>query len=267
MTIRGSRSNPISPSPRTPCSSAPRSSCTPRRMGFNVYGFLGYDVLFQFDPFRFIANLYGGIALREGTSVIAGITLTGQLTGPSPWDAQGEASLSFLFFDIAVSFHVTWGDPPPAIPAQTDDLLAPAQGGTRRHAQLARRSAAQQPPAREPAQDRACRKSSTISSSIRWACSPSASVRCRSRISRSRNSAMPRRWATPSSSYPTSPPTARPQRRTSPTRASSLRRPVFQAVRQRQALPPLVRGSAERLLAHRYGESDCAPAGAPRCGI
>ena len=34
--------------------------------GFNVYGFLGYDVLFQFDPFRFIAKLYGGIALAPG---------------------------------------------------------------------------------------------------------------------------------------------------------------------------------------------------------
>jgi uncharacterized protein DUF6603 len=92
--------------------------------GFNIYGFLGYDVLFQFDPFRFIAKLSGGIALRAGTSTIAGVTVSAQLSGPTPWDAQGEATLSLLFFDISVGFHVTWGDPPPSIPSATEDLLA-----------------------------------------------------------------------------------------------------------------------------------------------
>jgi uncharacterized protein DUF6603 len=91
--------------------------------GFNVYGFLGYDVLFQFDPFRFIASLYGGIALRADTSVIAGISISAKLSGPTPWDAQGDASLTILFFEISVGFHVTWGDPPPAIQPETEDLL------------------------------------------------------------------------------------------------------------------------------------------------
>ncbi len=36
--------------------------------GFNVYGFLGYDLLVQFNPFQFIADLYAGLALRSGTS-------------------------------------------------------------------------------------------------------------------------------------------------------------------------------------------------------
>jgi len=95
---------------------------------FNVYGFLGYDVLFQFDPFRFIADLYGGIALREDTSVIAGINITAQLSGPTPWDAHGTASLTILFFDVDVDFHVTWGDPPPSIASNTEDLLKLLQG-------------------------------------------------------------------------------------------------------------------------------------------
>jgi uncharacterized protein DUF6603 len=92
--------------------------------GFNIYGFLGYDVLFQFEPFRFVARLYGGIALRRGTSVIAGINVSAQLSGPTPWDAKGSASLTILFFEISVDFHVTWGDPPPAIAPATEDLLA-----------------------------------------------------------------------------------------------------------------------------------------------
>jgi hypothetical protein len=90
----------------------------------NVYGFLGYDVLFQFEPFYFIAKMYGGLALREGVDVIAGINITAQLSGPNPWDARGTATLTILFFDIDVDFHVTWGDPPPAVANQTEDLLA-----------------------------------------------------------------------------------------------------------------------------------------------
>jgi hypothetical protein len=90
---------------------------------FNVYGFLGYDVLFQFEPFRFLAKLYGGIALREDDNVIAGINITAQLSGPHPWDARGTASLEILFFEIEVDFHVTWGDPPPAIESKTEDLM------------------------------------------------------------------------------------------------------------------------------------------------
>jgi hypothetical protein len=91
--------------------------------GFNVYGFLGYDVLFQFDPFRFVAKLSGGIALRRRSSTIAGVTISATLSGPTPWDARGKATLSLLFFSISVGFHVSWGDPPPAISAATEDLL------------------------------------------------------------------------------------------------------------------------------------------------
>lgn len=90
--------------------------------GFNVYGFLGFDVLFQFQPFAFIAAIEAGLALRRGSSVIMGIRLAGQLSGPTPWDARGEASFSILFFDVTISFHETWGDDPAAIGTETEDL-------------------------------------------------------------------------------------------------------------------------------------------------
>ena len=91
--------------------------------GFNIYGFVGYDVLFQFEPFRFVARLDGGVALRRKTSVIAAISVSAKLSGPTPWDADGKASLSLLFFDVSVGFHVTWGDPPPALAKDSVDLL------------------------------------------------------------------------------------------------------------------------------------------------
>lgn len=92
--------------------------------GFNIYGFVGFDVLFQFDPFHFVAELYAGLALRRGTSVVMGIKLHGELSGPTPWDVRGKASISILFFDITVSFHETWGDPAGAIASEVADLLA-----------------------------------------------------------------------------------------------------------------------------------------------
>jgi len=90
---------------------------------FNIYGFLGFDVLFQFDPFHFVAKLSGGVALRRHSSVIAGVNISATLTGPTPWDARGKATLSFLFFSISVGFHHTWGDPGQAIAGATEDLL------------------------------------------------------------------------------------------------------------------------------------------------
>ncbi|MEO5978771.1 MAG: DUF6603 domain-containing protein [Chryseolinea sp.] len=78
--------------------------------GFNIYGFVNYDVLFQFSPFKFIADLGAGVALRHGSSVIMCIQVSGELSGPTPWDASGKASVSFFFFSVSIPFHVTWGD-------------------------------------------------------------------------------------------------------------------------------------------------------------
>jgi hypothetical protein len=91
--------------------------------GFNIYGFLGYDLLVQFNPFHFIADIGAGLALRHGTHEICGISLKGQLSGPTPWHAHGSASLDFFFFSISVDFNVTWGDEGPTQIEQTVDVL------------------------------------------------------------------------------------------------------------------------------------------------
>jgi hypothetical protein len=92
--------------------------------GFNVFGFIGYDVLFQFDPFKFIASFEAGLALREGTSTIMGIHLSGQLSGTSPWNARGDASIDILFFSISVGFNETWGDDSDKVEPPKEDILA-----------------------------------------------------------------------------------------------------------------------------------------------
>lgn len=78
---------------------------------FNVYGFLSFDVLFQFNPFYFIAEITAQLTLRVGSSAIAGIKLTLTLEGPTPWKAKGTASFKICwFFTLKVRFNKTFGE-------------------------------------------------------------------------------------------------------------------------------------------------------------
>jgi len=81
--------------------------------GFNIHGWIGFDALVIFSPFSFIVDISAGVELRAGSSVIAGIHLSGHLAGPNPWHVWGEACLSLFFFDICVGFNVTIGDKKP----------------------------------------------------------------------------------------------------------------------------------------------------------
>ncbi|MCA6363481.1 MAG: hypothetical protein IM638_10620 [Bacteroidetes bacterium] len=92
--------------------------------GFSLQGWLGYDLLVQFSPFHFIASIYAGLALKCGSSTICGVRVQCTLSGPTPWHAEGEASITILFFDITVGFDVTWGDNAPAQPEELEDVFA-----------------------------------------------------------------------------------------------------------------------------------------------
>jgi hypothetical protein len=83
---------------------------------FNVYGWLGFDALIVFSPFSFVVDFNAGLALRSGSSTIMGISVSGVLSGPTPWHAEGDASISILFFDISVHVSATIG------PAQSNPL-------------------------------------------------------------------------------------------------------------------------------------------------
>src|SRR6185369_16323341 len=78
---------------------------------FNVYGFLSFDVLFQFNPFYFVAEITAMLALRVGSSSIASIKLTLTLEGPTPWKARGEARLKLCWFlTVKIRFSTTFGE-------------------------------------------------------------------------------------------------------------------------------------------------------------
>jgi hypothetical protein len=97
--------------------------------GFNVRGWLGFDALLSLHPFSFRIDFSAGMTLNRGTRRIAGITVKGSLTGPNPFHAWGEGSISVLFFDISVPFDHTFGEEradPQLPPADPWPLLAAA---------------------------------------------------------------------------------------------------------------------------------------------
>ncbi|MBX3082875.1 MAG: hypothetical protein KF716_14645 [Anaerolineae bacterium] len=78
---------------------------------FSVYGFLSFDVLFQFNPFYFIASISAKLVLRAGSSEIASISLDLTLEGPTPWHVKGTAKLKICWFlTIKVHFDKTFGE-------------------------------------------------------------------------------------------------------------------------------------------------------------
>lgn len=76
---------------------------------FRVIGEFGFDVLFQFSPFRFIADAHARLAVKAGSSTLLGISLQFSLEGPAPWRAKGTASFTILFITCKVNFDERWG--------------------------------------------------------------------------------------------------------------------------------------------------------------
>jgi hypothetical protein len=91
--------------------------------GFNIYGWVGFDALFVCSPFSFTTDISAGVALRVGSTEIAGIHVHGRLSGTTPWHVRGEACLDLFFFDICVPFETSFGGGTPAIVRPGDPWL------------------------------------------------------------------------------------------------------------------------------------------------
>ncbi|WP_254532751.1 DUF6603 domain-containing protein [Natrinema gelatinilyticum] len=76
---------------------------------FSISGYLGFDALFQFDPFRFVVDVAAGVALKAGSTTLMSISLSGMLSGPAPWHVKGRAKFKILFFSFSVGFEKKFG--------------------------------------------------------------------------------------------------------------------------------------------------------------
>jgi hypothetical protein len=77
---------------------------------FNVDGHLGFDALFQFDPFFFSFGLSVSLSVKVFGVGLFSVGFNGLLEGPTPWHIEGRGSISILFFSISVPFSHTWGN-------------------------------------------------------------------------------------------------------------------------------------------------------------
>ncbi|MBS0157726.1 MAG: hypothetical protein JSS26_03985 [Nitrospira sp.] len=89
--------------------------------GFSFDGLLGFDAILQLAPLAFAVEVGAALALRYHGRLLMGISFTGRLAGPTPWQVEGTASISLLFFSVSVHFSRTFGSTTaPPLPAAVD---------------------------------------------------------------------------------------------------------------------------------------------------
>jgi len=76
---------------------------------FSAEGELWFNVLFQFSPFYFAADMGVQFAIKMGSKTLIGIYVALLLEGPDPWRAQGQAAFKILFVKVKVRFDATFG--------------------------------------------------------------------------------------------------------------------------------------------------------------
>jgi hypothetical protein len=78
-------------------------------MGFDLAGWMGFDVLVHFSPFTFLAEISAGVVVRKGSMQIASVAIVGRLSGPAPWQIDGKATFDCIVH-VEVPVRATIGD-------------------------------------------------------------------------------------------------------------------------------------------------------------
>lgn len=74
----------------------------------SVDGFLGFDALFHFGPFRFLVTIEARLSATVKGKGLR-IKVTGKLSGPSPMHVQGKAKISLGPLKVKPNFSITIG--------------------------------------------------------------------------------------------------------------------------------------------------------------
>tara|TARA_R110000744_G_scaffold221454_4_gene340420 strand:- start:1316 stop:4798 length:3483 start_codon:yes stop_codon:yes gene_type:complete len=78
----------------------------------NVQGHLGFDALFQFNPFYFIFEFSLGLSVEVFGFGLFSIDVSGLLEGPAKWHIEGTAKWKITWFGptIRININETWGE-------------------------------------------------------------------------------------------------------------------------------------------------------------
>ena len=97
-----------------------------RAAGFVAEGFLGFDVLIRFSPFFFQFSFRASIRLSYEGVTLAGVRISGTLSGPGPVTFTGELCFQILLIEICWRGTFEIGSPAqaPLRPVRAFDALA-----------------------------------------------------------------------------------------------------------------------------------------------
>jgi len=87
--------------------------------GFHVRGHFGFDTLFVFSPFRFTASISAGIHV-DYHGVGFGVTLHGDLSGPTPWHFTGRVCVDLELDEVCLRMSIKFGRSEPAALPEMD---------------------------------------------------------------------------------------------------------------------------------------------------
>jgi len=84
-----------------------------------IKGFLGFDTLVRFEPFFFTIDFRASLRVQVRGRNLAGVKVTGTISGPGPVTVRARACVSILFFDIcgSATFELGSKAPPRVSPA------------------------------------------------------------------------------------------------------------------------------------------------------
>jgi hypothetical protein len=77
---------------------------------WDVVGYMGFDILIQFNPFYLTAQIGASLAVRKNGETKLGIYLGASVSGPAPWHVQGTAEFEVCKITLKVSFDKTFGE-------------------------------------------------------------------------------------------------------------------------------------------------------------
>jgi hypothetical protein len=78
--------------------------------GFTLEGWAGVDALFEFDPFRFVADFSAGVKISRGSRVLFSLTLEGTLEAFTPIRVSGNVRFRIFFVKFSIPVNLTLGN-------------------------------------------------------------------------------------------------------------------------------------------------------------
>ena len=91
--------------------------------GWSIRGATGFDALIQFIPFRFEVDIRASVHVAYRGRNLAGLTLTGSLSGPGPVILRAKVCIDLWLFDICFSHTFSLGSPGALVVAVVADLF------------------------------------------------------------------------------------------------------------------------------------------------